>query len=117
MGFARLNPSYGVHGVCQAVRQCQRSEAAKFGVRFTAGTFGVHSVKRAFALRSQRSAAMTVILVLLVTFALGYGAYRIIRNGFRYPQSEKLNAFGIFGYFVLIMLGVWLATTVFNRFF
>jgi hypothetical protein len=29
---------------------------------------------------------MTVLLVLLLTFALGYGAYRIIRNGFRYPQ-------------------------------
>jgi hypothetical protein len=77
----------------------------------------VHSVERAFALRSQRSAAeqsMTVILVLLVTFALGFGAYRIIRNGFRYPQSEKLN---IFGYFVLIVLGIWLATTVLNRLF
>jgi hypothetical protein len=29
---------------------------------------------------------MAAILVLLITFALGYGAYRIIRNGFRYPQ-------------------------------
>jgi len=28
-----------------------------------------------------------------------------------------LNGFEIFGYFVLIMLGVWLAATVFNRFF
>jgi prolipoprotein diacylglyceryltransferase len=60
---------------------------------------------------------MIVLLVLLITFALGYGAYRIIRNGFRYPQSKKLNIFGVFGYFVLIVLGVWLASTVFNRFF
>ena len=60
---------------------------------------------------------MVSILVLLIIFALGYGAYRIIGNGFRFPQSEKLSGFGIFGFFVLIVLGVWLATMVFNRFF
>jgi hypothetical protein len=32
---------------------------------------------------------MAAILVVLVTLALGYGAYRIIRNGFRYPQSKN----------------------------
>jgi hypothetical protein len=36
---------------------------------------------------------------------------------FAIRHRKKLNGFGIFGYFVLIMLGVWLATTVFNRFF
>jgi hypothetical protein len=39
---------------------------------------------RAKAIAAELS--MTVLLVLLLTFALGYGAYRIIRNGFRYPQ-------------------------------
>jgi prolipoprotein diacylglyceryltransferase len=60
---------------------------------------------------------MTVLLVGVVAFALGYGAYRIIRNGFRYPQSEKLSFFGIFGYFLLIVLGIWLVTTLAHRFF
>ena len=60
---------------------------------------------------------MVMPLALLVAFALGLGAYRIIRNGFRYPQSEKLSVFGVIGYFVLILFGVWLATTVAHRFF
>jgi hypothetical protein len=60
---------------------------------------------------------MAAILFVLIVFAFGYGAYPIIRNGFRFPQSEKLSGFGIFGFFVPIALGVWLATTVFDRFF
>jgi hypothetical protein len=63
------------------------------------------------------SMGLIVLLVLLVSLGLGYGAYRIIGNGFRFPQSEKLNFFGVFGYFVLIVLGVWLVTTLFNSFF
>jgi hypothetical protein len=38
-------------------------------------------------------------------------------RGFRRPQSERLGCFGVFGYFLLIILGVWLATTVASRFF
>ena len=60
---------------------------------------------------------MIMLLALLIAWALGYGAYRIIRNGFRYPQSERLSGFGVFGYFLLILLGIWLATTVAHRFF
>jgi prolipoprotein diacylglyceryltransferase len=60
---------------------------------------------------------MAVLLVYVVAIALGYGAYRIIRNGFRYPQSEKLNFFGVFGYFLLILLGIWLVTMLAHRFF
>lgn len=60
---------------------------------------------------------MAVLLLGAVTFALGYGAYRIIRNGFRHPQSEKLNVFGVFGYFLLIVVGIWLVTTLAHRFF
>ncbi len=59
---------------------------------------------------------MTLILVLLISSALGHWAYRAIRDGFRYPQSEKLSAYGVFGYFLLIMLGVWLATAAVHRF-
>jgi hypothetical protein len=58
---------------------------------------------------------MSVLLVLLITLAVGYLAYRIIADGFRRPQSERLGCFGIFGYFVLIVLGVWLATLVAHR--
>jgi prolipoprotein diacylglyceryltransferase len=53
----------------------------------------------------------------VVAIALGYGAYRIIRNGFRYPQSEKLNFFGVFGYFLMILVGIWLLTTLAHRLF
>jgi hypothetical protein len=53
----------------------------------------------------------------VVTIALGYGAYRIIRGGFRSPQSEKLNFFGIFGYVIVVVLAAWLLTAVVERFF
>jgi hypothetical protein len=60
---------------------------------------------------------MAVLLVYVVAIALAYGAYRIIRNGFRYSQSEKLNFFGVFGYFLMILVGIWLLTTLAHRFF
>jgi hypothetical protein len=60
---------------------------------------------------------MAAILVVLVTLALGYGAYRIIRNRISLSAIEKLSGFGIFGFFVLIVLGAWLASTVLTRFF
>ncbi len=60
---------------------------------------------------------MTALLCILVTLALGYGAYRIVRNGLRFPQSERLGVFGIFGCVILIALGVWLATAAVDRFF
>jgi prolipoprotein diacylglyceryltransferase len=60
---------------------------------------------------------MAVLLVYVVAIALAYGAYRIIRNGFRYSQSEKLNFFGVFGYFLMILVGIWLLTTLAHRLF
>jgi prolipoprotein diacylglyceryltransferase len=60
---------------------------------------------------------MAVLLVYVVAIALAYGAYRIIRNGFRYSQSEKLNFFGVFGYFLMILVGIWLLTMLAHRFF
>ena len=53
---------------------------------------------------------MSVLFVLLITLAVGFLVYRIIADGFRRPQSERLGCFGAFGYFVLIILDVWLAT-------
>ena len=61
--------------------------------------------------------SVSVLFVLLITLAVGFLVYRIIADGFRRPQSERLGCFGAFGYFVLIILGVWLATTVASRFF
>ena len=60
---------------------------------------------------------MAALLVCAVTFVLGYAAYRIIRNGFRYPQSEKLSFFGVFGYFLMIVVGIWLVTALAHRWF
>ena len=61
--------------------------------------------------------SVSVLFVLLITLAVGFLVYRIIADGFRRPQSERLGCFGAFGYFALIILGVWLATTVASRFF
>jgi hypothetical protein len=61
--------------------------------------------------------SVSVLFVLLITLAVGYLVYRIIADGFRRPQSERLGCYGVFGYFVLIILGMWLATTVASRFF
>jgi hypothetical protein len=61
--------------------------------------------------------SVSVLFVLLITLAVGFLVYRIIADGFRRPQSERLGCFGAFGYLVLIILGVWLATTVASRFF
>jgi multisubunit Na+/H+ antiporter MnhB subunit len=60
---------------------------------------------------------MTGIVVFVVTLALGYGAYRVIRGGFRSPQSEKLNVFGVFGYVIVVVLAAWLLTVPAERFF
>ena len=61
---------------------------------------------------------MTVLLVGVVAFALGYGASTDrAGNGFRYPQSEKLSFFGVVGYFLLIVVGIWLLTMLAHRFF
>ena len=60
---------------------------------------------------------MSVLFILLITLAVGFLVYRIIADGFRRPQSERLGCFGAFAYFVLIILGVWLATTLASRFF
>lgn len=49
---------------------------------------------------------MSTILALLIAFAGLYLAYRIIRNGFARPQSEKLNACGIAVYVALFILAV-----------
>jgi hypothetical protein len=104
-------------------RRCEERNGAAIqrGACFAAGKSRLHFGLRARSLCGLNGRAaeqpMAAILVVLVTLALGYGAYRIIRNGFRYPQSEKLSGFGIFGFFVLIVLGAWLASTVLNRFF
>jgi prolipoprotein diacylglyceryltransferase len=60
---------------------------------------------------------MILIIILAVAFALGYGAYRIIRGGFRKPQSQKLNVFGILGYVIMILLAAWLVAFVAERWF
>jgi hypothetical protein len=65
----------------------------------------------------RRGAVGVSAVVLLITLAVGFLVYRIIADGFRRPQSERLGCFGAFGYFVLIILGVWLATTLASRFF
>jgi hypothetical protein len=42
------------------------------------------------------------LLTLLPAIGLLWLAYRIIRNGFVYPQSKKLNGFGVVGCAVLL---------------
>jgi hypothetical protein len=61
--------------------------------------------------------SVSVLFILLITLAVGFLVYRIIADGFRRPQSERLGCFGAFGYFVLIIIDVWLATTLASRFF
>jgi hypothetical protein len=60
---------------------------------------------------------MTGIIFYAVVIALGYGAYRIIRNGFRTPQSERLNIFGVFGICLMIFVAVWLVGLLAQRIF
>jgi hypothetical protein len=45
-------------------------------------------------------------MTLLPAIALLWLAYRIIRNGFLSPQSEKLNGFGVLGCVVLACLAL-----------
>lgn len=60
---------------------------------------------------------MSTILALLIAFAGLYLAYRIIRNGFARPQSEKLNAYGIAVYVVLFILAVCYVAPFVARYF
>ena len=43
------------------------------------------------------------LLWLVPVIGLLWLAYRIFRNGFVYPQSEKLNGFGVVGCAVLLL--------------
>ena len=58
---------------------------------------------------------MTLLLLLSTGLAIGllWVAYRIIRNGFLYPQSEKLGCFGVFGLFVVACLAISLLAHLF----
>jgi hypothetical protein len=44
------------------------------------------------------------MLSIPIAFILGYLAYRIVRNGFSRPQSEKWNGFGIAACIVLLLV-------------
>ena len=46
-------------------------------------------------------------MTFLLSLGLLYLAYRIIRNGFLRPQSEKLNGFGIVGIVVMGYLALY----------
>ncbi len=46
------------------------------------------------------------MIELLITLGVLYLAYRIIANGFRKPQSERLNGFGIFAIVMVVILGL-----------
>ena len=45
-------------------------------------------------------------MTLLPAIGLLYLAYRIIRNGFLSPQSERLNGFGVFACVLLFIMAV-----------
>jgi multisubunit Na+/H+ antiporter MnhB subunit len=47
-----------------------------------------------------------MIVTTLIALGLLYLAYRIIRNGFARPQSEKLNLYGVFGAYLIFCLVV-----------
>jgi len=57
---------------------------------------------------------MSSIVWLLLTLLCGYTAYRVIRGGFERPQSDKLTGYGILGCIVLVLVAVWLATSLFS---
>ena len=44
------------------------------------------------------------LLVSILGLALLYLAYRIIRNGFARPQSERLNVFGVIGCILILIV-------------
>ena len=46
------------------------------------------------------------MLTILIAALLLYVAYRAIRGGFRQPQSEKLNGYGIFACILLLLLAL-----------
>ena len=54
-----------------------------------------------------------MIVETLVALSLLYLGYRIIRNGFARPQSERLTVYGYFGMFLIFCMAVgvvaWLA--------
>ena len=51
---------------------------------------------------------MSAMLELLLALGLFYLAYRIIANGFVYPQSQKLGCLGILGCIVAGCFGLYL---------
>ena len=57
---------------------------------------------------------MTMIFVLLVTFACAYGAYRTIRGGFERPQSERWTVYGIIGAYLLLSAAISLVIFIFG---
>ena len=59
---------------------------------------------------------MTFVLSVGLVIGLLWVAYRIIRNGFLYPQSEKLGCFGVFGYFLVACLAIGLLAHLFPEY-
>ena len=59
---------------------------------------------------------MTFLLATGVVIGLLWVAYRIIRNGFLSPQSEKIGCFGVFGYFVVACLAISLLAHLFPEY-
>ena len=49
---------------------------------------------------------MSYVLWLAIFLLCAYGAYRAIRGGFRRPQSDRLNGYGIFACILLLMLAL-----------
>jgi multisubunit Na+/H+ antiporter MnhB subunit len=47
-----------------------------------------------------------MVITTLLSLGLLYLAYRIIRNGFARPQSDKLNLYGVFGAYLIFWLVV-----------
>lgn len=47
------------------------------------------------------------MLEILIALLIGYGGYRVLRGGFKRPQSEKLTGYGIIGIglILLVVLG------------
>jgi hypothetical protein len=44
-------------------------------------------------------------MMLLLAIGLLWLAYRIVANGFVYPQSKRLSGFGILGCALLLLVG------------
>jgi hypothetical protein len=56
---------------------------------------------------------MLEVLFILMVAACGYGAYRAFRGGFETPQSNRLNAYGIIGIGIIVILLVSLIDRLF----